>query len=277
MLERSVDRLKGNELKMDQWNGYIDKSVSTCAGCGMELAFRHILELVGDDTIVVIPPGCAAVFCGAGRRAAIRLPVLQGNLENSAAYASGIREALNLRQNHTTNVLVFAGDGATVDIGLQAFSGMVERGHRVIYVCYDNEAYMNTGNQESGSTPKGATSSNNPTGKQTPKKDLYEIAVAHRISYAAKASVGNIPDLRKKITNALRCQGPSLIHVHTPCPTGWQFRPCDLVKVAKLAIQSGYWSLREYWVPKEQLAMSEKSKRYHEMQKRFIKRRRHHD
>lgn len=226
--------------------GLISHGLSACAGCGMELIMRNVMDVLGEDTMVTIPPGCAALFSGYGTETAIKIPGYQGNLESSAASAVGMRAALNAKGNKETNVLVFAGDGATVDIGLQAFSGALERGDRIIYICYDNEAYMNTGIQASSSTPYLCSSTTTPGGKPVGRKDLMQIAIAHNIPYAASASIHNLADLRKKVQKAKDTDGPSLIHILTPCPTGWRYDPAKTVELARLAVQTGCWILYEY-------------------------------
>src|SRR5665647_3513282 len=125
--------------------GLVSHGVSACAGCGLELIMRNVMDVLGEDTIIVIPPGCAALFSGFGKETALKIPGFQGNLENSAACAVGIRAALNAKGNTHTKVLAFAGDGGTADIGIQALSGAMERRDDIMYICYDNEAYMNTG------------------------------------------------------------------------------------------------------------------------------------
>lgn len=223
----------------------VSHGVSTCAGCGLELAVRHILDVLGQNTVIVIPPGCAALFSGFGKETALRIPGIQGNLGSSAAYAAGIRAGLDAQDRDDVTVLALAGDGATVDIGLQALSGMFERRDRVLYVCYDNEAYMNTGIQGSGSTPLGSWTTTTPSGKVTPRKDMLAIAAAHRIPYAASASVGYVKDLRRKVEKAKSSVGPSYIHIHTPCPTGWSYDAARTIDVARAAVQSGAWPLYE--------------------------------
>lgn len=219
--------------------------ISTCAGCALELAARHILDVLGSSTVIVIPPGCAALLSGFGKQTALRIPGIQGNLENSAALAAGIRAGFEVQGREDVTVLALAGDGATVDIGLQALSGVFERGDRVLYVCYDNEAYMNTGIQGSGSTPMGATTTTTPGGKDRPSKNMLAIAAAHSIPYLASASVGYIKDLRKKVQKARGTIGPSYIHVHAPCPTGWSYDPAQTIEVARAAVQTGVWPLYE--------------------------------
>ena len=225
--------------------GLVAHGVSTCAGCGLEVVIRKILDVLGKNTVIVIPPGCAALFSGYGSETTLKIPGLQGNLENTAAYAAGIKAGFEMQGRDDITVLGFAGDGATVDIGIQALSGMFERGDKVLYVCYDNEAYMNTGIQGSGSTPLMASTTTTPAGKPAPRKDMMEIAAAHGIPYAASASVAYIEDLKKKVGKAKNANGPAYLHVHTPCPTGWHFDPSLTIEVAKIAVQTGAWVLME--------------------------------
>jgi len=226
--------------------GLVSHGVSACAGCGLELIIRNVLDVLGEDTIIVIPPGCAALFCGYGNETAIKLAGFQSNLENTAAVAAGVKAGLEIQGNYHTTVLAFAGDGATVDIGIQSLSGMIERGDKVLYICYDNEAYMNTGIQGSSSTPLGASTTTTPGGKQRPRKDLMQIAIAHNIPYAASASLANLNDLKKKVQKAAETDGPSLLHIHCPCPTGWAMLPAKSIEVGKKAVSTGAWVQYEY-------------------------------
>jgi pyruvate ferredoxin oxidoreductase beta subunit len=228
--------------------GLVAHGVSTCAGCGLELVIRKILDVLGKNTVIVIPPGCAALFSGYGCETTLKIPGLQGNLENTAAYASGIKAGFEMQGREDITVLAFAGDGATVDIGIQALSGMFERGDKVLYVCYDNEAYMNTGIQGSGSTPLLASTTTTPAGKPATRKNMLEIAAAHGIPYAASASIAYLEDLKKKVTKAQQATatGPAYLHIHTPCPTGWAYDPALTIEVAKAAVQTGAWVLMEY-------------------------------
>jgi len=226
--------------------GLVAHGVSACAGCGLELIIRNVMDVLGQDTIIVIPPGCSALFSGFGKETALKIAGLQGNLENTAACAAGIRAGLTAQGNTHTNVLAFAGDGGTVDIGLQALSGAIERRDRIIYVCYDNEAYMNTGIQGSSSTPLWANTTTTPGGKPVTRKNLIGIAMAHDIPYAASASLQNISDLKKKVNKAMKTNGPALLHIHCPCPTGWFYEPKYTIRLAKLAVTTGNWILYEY-------------------------------
>jgi pyruvate ferredoxin oxidoreductase beta subunit len=230
---------------MDRGFDLVSKSVSTCPGCGLEIVIRHALEVLGKKTIIVIPPGCAALFSGLGNETTFLIPGFQCNLENTAAVAGGIRAGLDAQGIEDVNVLGFAGDGATVDIGLQSLSGMIERNEQVIYICYDNEAYMNTGIQSSGSTPLNAVTTTTPQGKKTSRKNMLKIVEGHQIPYLASASVGYIKDFRDKVHKAKMIKGCSYIHVHTPCPTGWGFHSSHTIEVAKKAVQSGIWELYE--------------------------------
>lgn len=226
--------------------GLVSHGVSTCAGCGLEIIMRNVMSVLGENTIVIIPPGCSALFSGFGKEAALKVPGFQGNLENTAAYAAGVRAALNVKGKKDTTVLAFAGDGATIDIGLQSLSGVLERRNKILYICYDNEAYMNTGIQGSGSTPYYAYTTTTPGGKPTDRKDLVQIAIAHNIPYAATASIHDLRDLRKKVQKSKDTDGPSLIHIQTPCPTGWGYDPAKSIEIARLAVQTGCWILYEY-------------------------------
>ena len=258
---------------INESKGYVAHGVSACAGCGMELIIRNILDVLGRDTTVVIPPGCSALFCGFGKESGLRVSAFQGNLENSAAYAAGIRAGYRAQGNNHTTVLAYAGDGGTLDIGLQSLSGMMERGDDVLYVCYDNEAYMNTGIQGSSATPFGAWTTTTPAGKPVQKKDLLGIAMAHGVPYCASASVSHIPDLRKKAAKAKEIKGPRLLHVLCPCPTGWGISPAKSVETARKAVQSGAWVLYEYENGKVKVTARQKEllpiREYVSLQKRF--------
>lgn len=253
--------------------GYVAHGVSACAGCGMELIIRNVLDVLGQDTTIVIPPGCSALFCGFGKETGLKVSAFQGNLENSAAFATGIRAGYRAQGNDHTTVAAYAGDGGTLDIGLQSLSGMMERGEDVLYICYDNEAYMNTGIQGSSATPMGAWTTTTPAGKPVGKKDLLGIAMAHGIPYCASASVANIPDLRKKVEKAKNIRGPRLLHIMCPCPTGWGMPPAKSIEVCKKAIRSGAWVLYECENGKVRINSRQKElipvKDYISMQKRF--------
>lgn len=260
----------------DSAQGFIAHGVGTCAGCGLELAIRVILDVLGEKTMIVIPPGCAALFSGYGNETTLKIPGYQGNLENTAAIAAGIRAGLTQQGIIDITVLGLAGDGATVDIGLQSLSGALERNDKILYICYDNEAYMNTGIQASSSTPFMASTTTTPGGKPVNRKNLMQIVAAHGIPYAATASVGYIDDLRKKVVKARDAGGPAFLHIHAPCPTGWGYAPAMTIELAKLAVTTRCWNLYEQ-INGREITITKKIKKvkpvaeYLSVQKRFRK------
>jgi pyruvate ferredoxin oxidoreductase beta subunit len=225
---------------------------TACAGCGQSLAARLVADVAGKNTIIANSTGCLEVFSTKAPQSSWRIPWIHSLFENSAALASGIEAALRyLGKIGEIRVIAQAGDGGTADIGLQALSGMLERGHDVLYVCYDNEAYMNTGIQRSGLTPLTASTTTSPLGKAWKgnwrnKKPLIEICAAHFIPYAATASVGYIQDLQRKVKKALSIRGPKYIQIHVPCPLGWGYESAQTAEVAKSAVLCGLYPLVEY-------------------------------
>lgn len=225
---------------------------TACAGCGQSLAARLVVEASGANTIIANNTGCLEVFSTKYPETAWGLPWIHSLFENAAAVASGIESALRyLGKKETTNVIAQGGDGSTADIGLQALSGMFERGHDILYVCYDNEAYMNTGVQRSGLTPFSTSTTTSPAtsksfGNIRPKKPMPEIANAHGIPYVATASVGFPQDVQRKVKKAVGIKGPKYIQIHVPCPLGWRHDPAQLLQVAKSAVETGLYPLIEY-------------------------------
>jgi len=224
---------------------------TACPGCGQAIAAKLIVNTAGPNTIVCNATGCLEVFSTLWPYSAWKIPWIHSLFENAAAVASGVESALKALGKESINVLAFAGDGGTADIGLQALSGMLERGHNVLFVCFDNEAYMNTGIQRSGLTPTGASTTTSPSGKvwqgnQRPKKNVVGICASHLIPYAASASVGFPQDLIRKVKKALQIKGPKYIQVHVPCPLGWGFSSDKTLEIAKLAVQTGLYPLVEY-------------------------------
>jgi pyruvate ferredoxin oxidoreductase beta subunit len=230
-----------------------------CAGCGPAIAMRWITKTAGPNTIVVNATGCMEVTTTQYPETAWMVPYLHVAFENAAAAASGVDSAIRvtskkgLWRSGKTNVIVIAGDGGTYDIGLQSLSGMLERGHHVLYILYDNEAYMNTGIQRSGGTPRYAWTTTTPVGrairgKIQAKKDIMGIVMAHRVPYAATASISNIIDMSNKIKTALEYteEGPTFLHIMAPCPPGWRFPEERTVEAARLAVETGYFPLYEY-------------------------------
>jgi pyruvate ferredoxin oxidoreductase beta subunit len=217
-----------------------------CAGCGLSIVYRIGLKALGRDTILVVPPSCLTVLQGLYPIAATQLPCLNVTFASTAAAATGVLGALRAQKNKETTVAAWAGDGGTSDIGLQALSGACERGEDLIFICYDNEAYMNTGVQRSGTTPQGVITTTTPfSGKAQKKKDVPSIIAAHKINYVATGSAAYPLDLYDKIVKAKTIKGPKYIHVHTPCPAGWGFDPRYTVKLGKMAVESGLFDLYE--------------------------------
>ena len=216
-----------------------------CAGCGELLAARLVMDVAGENTIAPCATGCLEVVSSAYPQSAWKMPWIHSLFENPAAVATGIEAALKaLGREDEASVIAQGGDGSTADIGIGCLSGMLERGDNVLYVCYDNEAYMNTGVQRSGLTPFEASTSTAPSGKiswgkTTDKKPMPEIVAAHGIPYVATASVGYYTDLQKKVKKALSIKGPKYIQIHSPCPLGWVHDPALTIKVAKTAVQTG--------------------------------------
>ncbi|HHO75846.1 MAG TPA: pyruvate synthase subunit beta [Deltaproteobacteria bacterium] len=217
-----------------------------CAGCALGIAYRIGLKALGKNTIIVVPPSCLTVLQGLYPIAATKLPCLNVTFASTAAAATGLLGALKARNRKGINVVGWAGDGGTSDIGLQSLSGACERGDNFLFVCYDNEGYMNTGVQRSGTTPIGALTANTPIkGKLQRKKDVPAIMSAHRIPYVATCSAAYPLDLYDKIKKALTYEGVKYIHIHTPCPPGWGFEPRYAVKIGKLAVETGLYELYE--------------------------------
>ncbi|ADN35342.1 thiamine pyrophosphate protein domain protein TPP-binding protein [Methanolacinia petrolearia DSM 11571] len=223
---------------------YILKTTSACAGCSIPLCLRYITKAAGPDTVLVIPACCTSVIQGLYPNTAVNIPVYNVAFASAAAVASGMSEAFRAA-GKKTNVICFAGDGGTVDIGIQALSGALERGTDFLYVCYDNEAYSNTGMQRSGATPLGAATTTTPAGKKEFKKDLDAIVNAHNPVYMATACSAYPLDLYNKVEKALSITGPKFIHILAPCPPGWRYQSDKTISVGKLAVQSGMWVLYE--------------------------------
>ncbi len=225
---------------------YILPGNRTCAGCGAALVYRHALKALGPKTIVVVPAGCVTVLHGMYPRTSVTVPVLHTAFETTGAAASGVVAALEAQGRDDVAVVGWAGDGGTADIGIQALSGAAERNTNYIHVCYDNEAYMNTGTQRSGATPCGVPTATTPgTGKVEHKKDLVMIMAAHRIPYVATACAAYPLDLHEKFTKARAIHGTKYIHILCPCGPGWGFEPAESIEVGRLAVRTGMFNLLE--------------------------------
>jgi len=218
---------------------------AACPGCIDALSVRHVLAALGPDTMAVVPPSCMAIIAGPQPFSSLKIPVYQPTLEASAAAATGLRRALDAQGKHDTQVLVLAGDGGTYDIGLQCLSSAAERNEDFIYVCLDNEGYMNTGAQKSSSTPHYAWTGSTPAGKTTRKKNLIEIMAAHGIPYAATASAGHLNDLLRKVRKAKTIRGTRLIVLLIPCLDGWGIADDMGLAAARAAVETGAFPLYE--------------------------------
>ena len=217
-----------------------------CAGCGLSMLYRVGLKAIGRDAILVVPPSCLTVMQGLYPIASTQLSVLNVTFASTASAASGVRAALRAQKNDHTRVVAWAGDGGTSDIGIQALSGAIERGEDFLYICYDNEAYMNTGIQRSGTTPRGTVTADTAIhGKRETSKNLPAIIAAHSPAYVASCSAAYPTDFHDKIRKALSLEGLKYIHIHTPCPSGWQIEERLTVTIGKAAVESGLYVLYE--------------------------------
>ncbi len=221
-----------------------------CLGCGGCHAMRYTLKATGPKTIISIPACCWAVMPGVYPNTTFRIPHINTAFEVTGASISGIRAALDARGVEGVTVMGWAGDGGTADIGIQALSGMVERGTRAMYVMYDNEAYMNTGIQRSSATPWGAWTTTTQVGairdyKSAPKKNMVEIMAAHGVPYVATANIAWPKDLMAKVKKAMAVDGPAFLHMFAPCPTGWRYPPDKTLEVARMATHSRIFPLYE--------------------------------
>jgi len=222
-----------------------------CAGCGGSVAVRLALKVLGERTYTALPAGCMSAVGFIFPQMAFNINALITTFPGAASMASGIAAGAKALGQKDFKTVVFAGDGGTADIGFQALSGMIDRNDDVIYICYDNEAYMNTGIQKSGLTPYGTKTTTTPAGKNIPgtithKKNLFEIIAAHDIAYAATASVGYPQDFMNKVNRAKNTKGTSFIHVYASCPTGWGTPTETAISIAREAVDCGLFYLAEY-------------------------------
>ncbi|MEM2134582.1 MAG: pyruvate synthase subunit PorB [Candidatus Jordarchaeaceae archaeon] len=218
---------------------------SSCQGCGSTLALRWVLKALGKKTVMVVPASCANVYVGWWPRSSASVNYFDMAFAAGGSVASGIVAALDYLNKKDINVVAWVGDGGTTDIGIQALSGAAERGTNFIYICYDNEAYMNTGTQRSSSTPLGAWTTTTPFGKGQQKKNVPMIMAAHNIPYVATACSSYPKDLYEKIKKAKDIEGTKYIHILAPCPPGWRFDTELTVEIGKLAVETGMWALYE--------------------------------
>ena len=216
-----------------------------CAGCGGSIAVRIALKVLGERAVAVLPAGCMSAVGFNFPQLAFTNNAFIAPFAATASVMTGIEAGL--RRKGITGARVVGFEGGTADIGLQALSGALDRGDDILYICYDNEAYMNTGIQKSGLTPFGAKTSTTPIhGSRRAKKDMLSIVAAHGVPYAASASVGYLDDYISKLKKAAAIEGPRYIHVFAPCPTGWGIATDETVEIAREAVDVGLWPLMEY-------------------------------
>jgi pyruvate ferredoxin oxidoreductase beta subunit len=216
-----------------------------CAGCSVGIAYRHLSKALDGQAIFVVPASCFTVLCGMYPTASVTVPVINTVFPGTAACASGIAAALKKQGREDITVVAMAGDGGTADIGIQGLSGAAERDADILFICYDNEAYMNTGTQRSGATPMGAKTSTTTSGKLQLAKNVPAIMEAHHIPYIATASPGYPGDLFDKVRKARALRGTRYLHLNAPCPSGWQYAPADTVSMAQKAVECGAFIIFE--------------------------------
>lgn len=226
-----------------------------CQGCGEALGARYAIDAAmqatGNRVIAVNATGCLEVFSTPYPETSWQIPWMHSLFGNAAAVAAGVAAALRIKGRRDVKVIAQGGDGGTTDIGFGCLSGMFERNDDVLYICYDNEAYMNTGVQRSSATPPAARTATTPAVGERPGnafgtgKNVPQIAMAHGIPYVATASVANLRDLETKVARAMALRGARYIHIHVPCPLGWGFEPALTIKIARLAVESGLFPLIE--------------------------------
>jgi len=237
--------MKTNAVNMTE-KEYLLQGNRTCPGCALSLAYRHILKALEGQVIVTVPASCLTVLHGMYPVTSVTVPCVNTPFATTAASATGLVAGLKALGKEGLTVLAIAGDGGTHDIGIQALSAAAERQNDFLYICYDNEGYMNTGNQRSGSTPLGAISGTTPIlGKQQNQKDITAIIEAHGIPYVATTNASYPLDLYEKVRKAKTIRGTRFIHVFTPCPPGWSFPFSDTIKIGKLAVETGWVILYE--------------------------------
>ena len=218
-----------------------------CPGCAAPIAMNLVLKALGPQTVVTLPACCWSIIAGPWPQSSLRVPLFHTAFETGGATASGIKAGLVARGDTETTVIAWAGDGGTFDIGLQALSGAAERNEDIIYFCYDNEAYMNTGIQRSSATPWGAWTTTTPAEEPeaSPKKDMVSILAAHGIPYIATASVAYPVDLVEKVEKARTIRGTRFIHILAPCPPGWKTQNDETIDLARQAVQTRVFPLFE--------------------------------
>ncbi|CAN2040742.1 Pyruvate synthase subunit PorB [Candidatus Magnetomoraceae bacterium gMMP-15] len=234
-----------NDLNKVEKKNLFASGHRACGGCGQALAARLVVDAAGENSIACVATGCLEVFSGGYPDPSWRIPFLHSLFENQAAVASGVEAAYRVLKKPKVNIIAMGGDGSTSDIGFQCISGMFERGHNVLYVCYDNEAYMNTGVQRSSFTPFGAKTTTTPAGNTGGKKNMPQIAVDHGVPYVATATIDDYKDLQRKVKTALSIEGPKYLHIFAPCPLGWGYPGERTIEISRLAKETGLFPVFE--------------------------------
>ncbi len=285
-MRAELAKFKGLNIKELPKEDWISPGHRACQGCGTVLPLKLALKVLGPNTIAVSSTGCMEIITSPFPFTSWKVPWIHVAFENAATVASGIESAIKalkrkgkLSKREKINIVVFAGDGATFDIGLQFVSGALERGHNFIYICLDNEAYMNTGVQRSGGTPFLAHTTTSPAGKVihgniTWKKNLDGIIAAHNIPYFATASPAFYMDYMNKVKKASLVEGPAFIHVYSPCPTGWGSKGEDTIKLCRLIVETRIFPLYEvidgkYYILNRKVDKPKPVEEYLKLQRRF--------
>jgi pyruvate ferredoxin oxidoreductase beta subunit len=255
-MDTHLDRLNVYASRLLSQKEYFVPGHRACQGCAEALALRLVAKALGRNNVIASATGCMEIVSSPLPFTSWGVPWMHVAFENAAAVASGIEAGLKVLMRkgrlprRRINVMAMAGDGGTSDIGLQALSGAMERGHNFVYVCFDNEAYMNTGIQRSSATPFGASTTTSPAGKVVPgqttwKKNMPEIAAAHNIPYVATACSSYPFDLMEKVKKAAAIEGPAYVHILSVCPTGWRLPPQLAIHAGRLAVETGMFPLYE--------------------------------
>jgi len=255
-MDKNLDRLNVYASRLLSQKEYFVPGHRACQGCAEALALRLVAKALGRNNVIASATGCMEIVSSPLPFTSWGVPWMHVAFENAAAVASGIEAGLKVLMRkeriprRRINVMAMAGDGGTSDIGLQALSGAMERGHDFVYVCFDNEAYMNTGIQRSSATPFGASTTTSPAGKVVPgqttwKKNMPEIAAAHNIPYVATACSSYPFDLMEKVKKAAAIKGPAYVHILSVCPTGWRLPPQLAIHAGRLAVETGMFPLYE--------------------------------
>jgi len=250
---------------------------TNCGGCGMSVGLTMLGRALENESYsLVIPACCGIVTAGAFPTTSYNVPVVASTFASSPAFASGVAAVNELNQDPDEkpgHVICWAGDGGTYDIGIATLSAAAERNENLIYICYDNEIYGNTGGQRSSATPAAAKTTTTPAGKGERKKEIIEIMAAHRIPYAATLSIAHPEDFRDKIRKALEIRGFRFFLIHSPCPTGWKTEPAETIELVRLAVRSGVFPLFEVFNGTDYRIQAEPDgtdpARYYDKQKRF--------